>query len=562
MPLLDNRNKPMRVGLNRYQPAPPLLKHIQTSEQAKRCIMKIKVPKAIDDPPDPSDEEDSQSDTKTPTSGAGTPKSKSCAVKKLSDTPSKKRSEATGSKPSKVDDSSSEDDSATRGDIKSTTFTKAKKGEAPQWTTQRKGKKYSAEPEKDTSPPDSKRQRRGECVSEKRRGGASPTVPSSSNEHFRDAQGFVKTKKPKLTYKKRSQPSQKPVTKQGMADEDKKNRCKLKIPEDIVQSSQEKQKVKKLLRLPEDIETSPPPKAPKKLLVVPPLEDIDEKISMKRTDSLTSSQGGSYSKRRKGFQIKSEPFSTTPPPLTGFKGLASSPTLDLRTIPKKEPGRSLSTDFSESEGSATEDMDLHGGRQGQVAADMVKPEAVCPWCGEEVEANLLQEFSKGKRLNVRLQTIFCQKHKQKTAEEVWRQKEYPRVEWDSLDRRFALHRDWLLAIINGRSSHFRTIHKKNVESGRARSMKKEGNMNPGYYGPRGFNIMCDYLVEEFGDLLKKKAVHDTVIAGRGSASFIQNVLVAELAVQMIKEDMHVSEEEAIDILEDSKALGELIHEEV
>ncbi|KAG5951198.1 hypothetical protein E4U53_003583 [Claviceps sorghi] len=487
--------------------------------------MTLKVPKAIDDPPASSGEEDTQSDIKTPISGAGTPQSTICDVKTRSGIPSKKRLEATGARRTKVDDSSSEDDLATRGDIQSTTFTKARKGAALQFSTRRKRKESSAEPEKHTSSPENERLRRGECVSEKRRRGPSSPVPASSAK-------------------------------------DKKNTAKMKIPEEIVPSSPAKPKAKAMLRLPEDIPSSLPPKAPKKKLLVPPLDEIEDKISVKSPESLTAPQGSISSKRSKKFPVNSEPDRTPPRRPTGFKSPASSPELDLWAIPKKEAKWSLSTDISETEGSATEELESHSADQVNLAADVVKPVAVCPWCGEQVDTNLLQEFSKGKRLNVRLQTKFCQKHKQKTAEEVWQQKEYPRVEWDSLDRRFALHRDWLLAIINGRPSHFRTIHEKNIECGKARSMKKEGNMNPGYYGPRGFNIMCDYLVEEFGDLLKKKAVDDKVIAGRGSASFIQNVLVAELAVQMIREDMRVSEDKAIVILEDSKVLGELMHEEV
>ena len=74
--------------------------------------------------------------------------------------------------------------------------------------------------------------------------------------------------------------------------------------------------------------------------------------------------------------------------------------------------------------------------------------------------------------------------------------------------------------------------------------------------------MCDYLVEEFGESLKENATKDRVIAARGSAAFIQSVLVAELAVQLIMEDMLASATEAREIMEESKALGELLHEEV
>lgn len=188
--------------------------------------------------------------------------------------------------------------------------------------------------------------------------------------------------------------------------------------------------------------------------------------------------------------------------------------------------------------------------------------ALCPWCGATVDMKQLKEFSKGKRLNVRMQTKFCEAHKKKSAMATWKSKSYPQVEWASLETRFKSHRGRLLAIINGEESHYRTALADKIELGQARSMKKEENLTPGYYGPRGFNMMGDYIVKEFGDMLKKKAVHDKVIAGRGSAVFIQSVLVAELGVQLIMEDMHVSPEEARSILEESKALGDLVHAEV
>ncbi|KAM0254804.1 hypothetical protein ACHAQJ_006403 [Trichoderma viride] len=189
-------------------------------------------------------------------------------------------------------------------------------------------------------------------------------------------------------------------------------------------------------------------------------------------------------------------------------------------------------------------------------------EALCPWCGATVDMKQLKEFSKGKRLNVRLQTQFCEAHKTTSAMATYESKSYPQVKWASLTKRFKSHRGRLLGIINGEESHYRTALADKISLGQARSMDKEENLNPGYYGPRGFNLMCDYLVKEFSDMLKKKAIHDKVIAGRGPPAFIQSVLVAELGVQLIMEDMHVSPEEARAILEESKALGELVHAEI
>ncbi|SPJ83748.1 uncharacterized protein FTOL_10264 [Fusarium torulosum] len=188
--------------------------------------------------------------------------------------------------------------------------------------------------------------------------------------------------------------------------------------------------------------------------------------------------------------------------------------------------------------------------------------AQCPWCGEQVSEQALKEYSKGKRLNVQMQTRFCAKHKKETAMETWRERGYPHIDWDRLEGRLDDHRNYLIRIVDGKQSHFRDILAEKVETGQGRSLKKEGNLNPGYYGPRGCKLMCDYLVEEFGESLKEKATKDRVISGRGSAAFIQSVLVAELAVQLIMEDMDVSAAEAREIMEESKTLGELIHEEV
>lgn len=189
-------------------------------------------------------------------------------------------------------------------------------------------------------------------------------------------------------------------------------------------------------------------------------------------------------------------------------------------------------------------------------------EAVCPWCGDAVDGTSLKDFSKGKRMSVRMQTKFCQIHKRTAARESWRDKGYPEVDWDTLESRFADHDDFLLRIVSGEPSHFRTILGDKIESGKARSLKREDNMNPGYYGPRGFNLMCDYLVGKFANILMEKAVDDPVIAGRGPAAFIQSVLVAELAVQLVMVDMGVPLAEAREIMEESKALGEMVHEDL
>lgn len=265
-------------------------------------------------------------------------------------------------------------------------------------------------------------------------------------------------------------------------------------------------------------------------------------------------------KSKKGTKKGKKKLSPPPPP---------SPPRAVFKLPQnfldKSPGGETPTcsaedlaKLSSDEGSQDDDLPSF-----KIPEELHEPPATkCPWCGEEVDKALLDDFGQGKRLNVRMQTRFCNLHKQRTAEQTWKDLDYPTIDWDAIETRFAAHRDRLLAIVEGRASHFRNIHAKNVQEGRARSMKRDENFNPGYYGPRGFNAMCDYLVQEFSAVLKKRAVDDRVIAGRGSAAFIQAVLVAELGVRLIMDDMDLSESEARQVMEDSKVLGELVQPEI
>lgn len=190
-------------------------------------------------------------------------------------------------------------------------------------------------------------------------------------------------------------------------------------------------------------------------------------------------------------------------------------------------------------------------------------EATCPWCGEEVDRQLLDDFSKGRqRLTVNMQTTFCRKHKRHTAESVYKQKGYPKVDWKNIESRFGRFRSDLLGIIDGSPSYFRRAHEKSINAGKGRMMKEEDNMNPGYYGPRGLTTMSDYLVREFSTELKARVLKDEVIAARGSAAFIQCVLVGELGMRLIMEDLDVGEDDAIEILEDSKSIGTMVHDDV
>ncbi|KFG86856.1 hypothetical protein MANI_002524 [Metarhizium anisopliae] len=539
MPILNNqRGRTMavrRVGQSKNDPAPRLLTIVGGSSRQK-------VAENVDDPPVSSDDE-GESDNTLETDSPMNAMSQSQSPLKGSQTSRARNTKKISSFVGSSDSCGDGDERVVRANIKSTSF------DTPQ-QTRSKRKDSPIEREEKSEDLDSKRRKTGTQRKEPRN-----TPPTSSGEHLKNELGLPRTRKSKITYKRREQSSQEQPVRKRSTDTrvisrsipsggtgKKKEPAKLQVPSSLPSSPQSPERPKMdRLRLPSGPSSSSPPSKP----------------TLKLYNSIKSPQQSARSRRLKKKE-KSEAKGRSPsPPPAIFKMPVSISDLQLRSPRKGRIEESLTDDPS--------DMENQDGQAEKPSADdgikNVEAETVCPWCGEPVDKKFLDDFAKGRRLNVRLQSKFCQKHKKQTAKELWQQKSYPEVEWDGLEDRFEKYHKLLLGVINGGVSHFRFIHEKNILSGKARSMKKEDNMVPGYYGPRGFNLMCDYLVNEFSELLREKAVDDRVIAGRGSAAFIQTVLVAELAVRLIMEDMKVAEEEARAILDESKALGEMIHGE-
>ncbi|KAK0760155.1 hypothetical protein N5P37_007235 [Trichoderma harzianum] len=484
-----------------------------------------------------------------------------------------------------IADSSDSDDAPPRGAISSTTFTSQsqKGGRQTRRSTLKEGSKLKEEPEESQSTA-KKRKRPSDGSPEKSKPKKNalpktdPTAePLNMANHLLNAQGFTKQSKVKNTFGKKSLLAQVARLPKGL--EEPSTPVKFKKPPEYGTNTP-RQSWKFLV--PDSVGADSPIKRTRRLNMVEPIlyenedEDPDEDDE-EDDDTVTYSQPGSFTggaeratkdkakpkrkkanplRSRKSTAVKGEPEEDAAP-------ITSSPPPAKFVMPAQlsdfvPPGNGNGDDIGDGDlsdasssglsslGSLFPDKEGDGGAQ-------------CPWCGATVDMKLLKDFSNGKRLNVRLQTKFCEEHRKKSAMATWESKAYPEVEWSTLESRFKKHQTHLLDIINGEESFYRTRLAAKIEQGQGRSMKKEENLNPGYYGPRGFNMMCDYLVKEYSDMLKKKAVHDKVIAGRGSAAFIQAVLVAELGVQLIMEDMLVSPEEARHILEESKPIGDLVH---
>ncbi|KFA73216.1 hypothetical protein S40288_05422 [Stachybotrys chartarum IBT 40288] len=465
--------------------------------------------------------------------------------------------------------SDSDGNAGSRADIRGTKFGTTAKQQQSSGT----GSKRIARPE--TTQTGSQKRRRGHSEADEaqhndrvtfKKRAPSPTPPTSSADPFTDEHGFTKRTKSVSTYGNRGRSSQSTQSTQSSQPEASKNTV-FRKPEDV--HSPMKPKTSRLA-VPEPFAS--PSKGPRAQFKEFPQRDNDDETRMssspvantkliyKRTGKIKAPTNSGRQKRGERGRVRRQAAAAAArspsPPAAVFRMPGEIPGPSQRTTTNDDKPIASPFDLDDS----SDDASLLS-KTPTISSDSEEGTTLCPWCGELVDEGLLKDFSKGKRLNVRMQTKFCQRHKKHTAMETWTARNYPRIDWLELEDRMAEHRDSLLGIVNGDESTFRTKLAAAIEAGKGRSLKKEDNLNPGYYGARGFNVMCDYLVREFGDLLKRRAVSDRVIAGRGSAAFIQSVLVAELAVKLIVEDMNVGIEEAMDILEESKALGEIVHEE-
>jgi hypothetical protein len=124
------------------------------------------------------------------------------------------------------------------------------------------------------------------------------------------------------------------------------------------------------------------------------------------------------------------------------------------------------------------------------------PVTRCPMCREAVDAEFLNGFGDGRRMNVRNQAKFCRAHKQESAKVEWVTRGYPDIKWDGLRARIEKYHSKLEDVLEGRtSSYFKENLEANVKSGKNRTLAQTmmtsdfQALTPGYYGSRGARIM-------------------------------------------------------------------------
>ncbi|KAH0372710.1 hypothetical protein KCU65_g843, partial [Aureobasidium melanogenum] len=199
----------------------------------------------------------------------------------------------------------------------------------------------------------------------------------------------------------------------------------------------------------------------------------------------------------------------------------------------------------------------------------------CPLCGEKIEQEFWDKFQDEichRRMNLRLQERFCQAHKARTADDVWQDRGYPRIDWSALLSRLRAHHAHIHAILDGDyESPYYKQHAKLVSQSKGRSAGSAAasgrftGLRAGYYGTKGEKIMAENIIQKFSDELRSLSKTEPLMAISGASGgvsgYVHAILVPEMAVGLIMDDMHCDRDKARLILADSADIGEMFNAE-
>ncbi|KAF3046462.1 hypothetical protein E8E12_009693 [Didymella heteroderae] len=210
----------------------------------------------------------------------------------------------------------------------------------------------------------------------------------------------------------------------------------------------------------------------------------------------------------------------------------------------------------------------------------------CPICSEPVDQDYYWTFWKGLDKTVKNQAAFCHTHKKATAQKEYLDEGYPAIDgvpsihWANLADRIKKHRMALYSILtNETPSQHRARYAPLALTGKAAAVPSKRTdlspskqqeletyaldsnaVYPGYYGPRGRRLITEAVMSLLNTEIKRST--DPVVMTSGPATFVQAVLVPEVAVRLIMEDLQCDQERAEEVREATFEMGGLLNEEI
>ncbi|OQE39273.1 hypothetical protein PENCOP_c007G01656 [Penicillium coprophilum] len=192
--------------------------------------------------------------------------------------------------------------------------------------------------------------------------------------------------------------------------------------------------------------------------------------------------------------------------------------------------------------------------------------ALCPMCHNEVDWASLELFKSQPKQRIREQMMFCESHKLRSAMDLWRERGYPKIDWDGFEERVQSYFPELeKLLVPGAFSYYRNILSTSAP-GKARNFRVRAGdderlkaMTCGYYGTMGATKILETIIRRFSVVVRRLATTDELIKTAGVAGYTQSVLVPELAALMVKDDMKVNDEDARRIMRESMEIGDRVN---
>ncbi|UPX11308.1 uncharacterized protein EKO05_0001918 [Ascochyta rabiei] len=204
----------------------------------------------------------------------------------------------------------------------------------------------------------------------------------------------------------------------------------------------------------------------------------------------------------------------------------------------------------------------------------------CAICNEPVTQQDYWHFWKGRKKTVKNQAAFCHGHKKATAQREYDAERLPLIQWDELPKRIKKHRMSLHGILTGDvASTYRARYEPLALTGKAAAVpSKRADLSPskqaqlasyalddnavypGYYGPRGRRLITESVMALLSKPIQRCS--DPVVQASGPATFVQAVLVPEVAIRLIMEDCRCDWDAAEERRERTFDMGLLLNEEI
>ena len=206
--------------------------------------------------------------------------------------------------------------------------------------------------------------------------------------------------------------------------------------------------------------------------------------------------------------------------------------------------------------------------------------ASCPLCHSPLDPDTHRAFWNGRDKTVKNQALFCHTHRAAAARAAYAAEGYPPIDWALLPSRIKSHRMALYRILADEApSRFRARYAPLALTGKAAAVPSkrtdlspslraelesqaldDAAVYPGYYGARGRRLITECVMSLLHGEIKRSS--DAVVQTSGPATFVQAVMVPEVAVRLIMEDLQCDWETAEEVRERTFEMGVLLQEEV